>query len=151
MATVGGSSPSPATKTKSMAKKILTLSVKQVWFDKIMSGEKTEEYRVGFPPALDKYFHYVDEAGKAYKFKEIAAIEDEHDLQPEPVEYDAIKFLTGAYTGKRPWAIVECKGVELEKALDKDGEEIYFQEGLYEFPVLQMTYKLGKVLEKSDY
>lgn len=28
-----------------MEKKVLTLSVKKEWFDKIVSGEKTEEYR----------------------------------------------------------------------------------------------------------
>lgn len=28
-----------------MEKKVLTLSVKKLWFDKIVSGEKTEEYR----------------------------------------------------------------------------------------------------------
>lgn len=44
-------------KIKEMKKKILTLTVSKQWFDKIVSGEKTEEYREIKPYWVARLFH----------------------------------------------------------------------------------------------
>ncbi len=38
--------------------KILTLSIKQAYFDEIMAGAKTEEYRQIKASTVDRYIHY---------------------------------------------------------------------------------------------
>ena len=63
--------------------KILTLTIKKKWFDMILSGEKTEEYR--------ELKHYW-----IRRF--------------DNFDYDAIKFTNG-YGNYCPSFIIECNGV----------------------------------------
>lgn len=67
-----------------------------------------------------------------------------------PVEYDAIKFLTGEYKGTRPFAIVEIKGAKVEILTDEDGDEIPYEVDGVEYVMAQIVYDLGKVLDKSN-
>lgn len=128
--------------------RILTLSIKQKYFDEILAGTKTHEYREIRPTNSKKYIVYTCE-GNEYS--------DPHDLPEEgavgfkPIKYDAIKFLTGAYTGKRPWALVEVKDAEAYIVTDDDGEDIVYEYNGEEYAVAQVEYVLGKVLERSDY
>lgn len=127
--------------------KILTLSIKQKYFDEILAGEKTHEYREIRPNNAKKYFRY-ETAGKLYEnADDIPDGDDEVHLVP--VKYDAIKFLTGAYSGKRPYAIVEVKDAEVVILVDEDGNDIEYEwtDGKV-YLAAQMDYTLGKVLEK---
>ena len=108
--------------------KILTLSIKQEYYDEIMAGTKTEEFREIKASTVDRYINYrigeqLFTSNKGLSAKQIK------DAELIPVKYDAIKFLTGAYTGKRPWAIVEVEDITINHMN------------------AEMIYGLGKVLE----
>lgn len=131
--------------------KVLTLSIKQKWFDEILAGKKTQEFREIRPTNGKKYFRYVLN-GKEYVEETLPSAEEEPgDVDLVPVKYDAIKFLTGAYTGKRPWALVEVKGAKIELFCDEDGNDITYEYNGKTYVAAQITYDLGKVLDKSDY
>ena len=132
--------------------KVLTLSIKREWFDKILAGEKDHEYREVTPKSGGKYINYILNG------------------QIVPFNYDgeiAIKFLTGAYSGKRPWALVEVKSVEHQFLFDEDGKDVFVNSAV-EYTgngaqvryvlsdeeddywlVQRMDYTLGKVLDKN--
>ena len=94
---------------------ILTLSIKQKYFDEILACKKTHEYR---------------------------------EIRPTNAKYDAIKLLTGAYTGKRPYIIVEVKNAEAVILTDENGNDIVYEYQGEEYLAAQMDYTLGKILEK---
>lgn len=125
--------------------KILTLSIKQKYFDEIIAGTKKEEYREVRPSTFDKYLRYRVN-GKEYKNEDLP-----DDVEPDvvPIGFDAIKFLTGEYKGKRPYAIVEVKKVELQILTDEEDQDIIYEEKGVEYVAAQMVYTLGKVIEKS--
>lgn len=128
--------------------KTLTLSIKQNFFDEIIAGTKREEFREITLKNRRKYFNYVC-GGKEFK--------DENDLPEEgevgisPIKYDVIKFYTGAYKGKRPFAVVEIKNAEVQIITDEDGKDIVCIEDGEEYLQAQMAYKLGKVIDRSNY
>lgn len=124
---------------------ILTLSIKQKYFDEILAGKKTHEYREIRPTNAKKYIKYLCN-GKEYSTDEELPEEGEVDLKP--IKYDAIKFLTGEYKGKRPYAIVEVKGANVSILTDENGEDIVYTYKGEEYLAAQMDYTLGKVLEK---
>lgn len=118
--------------------KVLTLSIKQKFFDEIIKGAKTQEFREIRPNSQSKYCD-LDEDGFC---KEVDGI-----LQPR--KYDAIKFLTGEYKGKRPFAIVEVKEANIELFVDEDGNFIEYEYQGEMYTAAQVVYNLGKVIEKS--
>lgn len=130
--------------------KILTLSIKREFFDKILAGDKTHEYREVRPNNAGKYVYYRN-GGKDYEAKDFGNIPDDGS----PIEiiakgYDAIKFLTGAYSGKRPWMLVEVKAAEYVIFSDDDGNDIVYEwtDGK-EYVMSQIDYTLGAVLDKN--
>ena len=132
--------------------KILTLNLKRQYFDEILAGTKTHEYRDLFPENNDKFIRYVLN-GKEYKVNEIPSEEDEPgEITPVPIKYDAIKFLTGAYKGTRPYIIVEVLSANILIPKDDQGNEIiiYDEAADIEFIMAQMDYTLGRILEKLD-
>ena len=64
------------------------------------------------------------------------------------IKYDAIKLLTGAYTGKRPYIIVEVKNAEAVILTDENGNDIVYEYQGEEYLAAQIDYTLGKILEK---
>lgn len=119
---------------------ILTLSIKQKYFDEILAGKKKQEFREIRPSSQKKYCG-LDEEGYC---KEIDGIFI-------PRKYDAIKLLTGAYSGKRPWALVEVKCANIELFVDENNEFIELEEKGVPYLAAQVVYDLGKVIDKSDY
>lgn len=130
---------------------VLTLSIKQKYFDEILAGKKKQEFREIRPTNAKKYFRYFLN-GKEYDEKTLP-LEDEEpgDVDLVPVKYDAIKFLTGAYIGKRPWAMVEVKGAHIEILCDETGNDIVYEYDGKEYTAAQIVYDLGKVVEISNY
>lgn len=123
--------------------KVLTLSIKREWFDKILSGEKTHEYREVNPKSGGKYIGYLLN-GKSVPFSYEGEISETDEVGIECRKYDAIKFLTGAYSGKRPWIIVEVKNVEHQYVYDEDGEIVYLDSSeKYDGPGEQIYYNLS--------
>ena len=132
--------------------KVLTLSIRQKWFDEIISGKKTQEYREIRPSNSSKYICYVLN-GKEYKNPDDMPTEDEEpgEVTLLAVKYDAIKFLTGEYKGKRPYAIIELRSSEIQILTDENDQEIELEEKGVKYIAAQMVYNLGKVIEKSNY
>lgn len=132
--------------------KTLTLNLKRQFFDEILAGTKTHEYRDLFPENNDRFIRYRLN-GKEYKSNDIPPEDEEAgEVTPVPIKYDAIKFLTGAYKGTRPYMIVEVLDAQINIPKDDNGDPIViFDESTgVEFCMAQMDYTLGKVLEKSD-
>ena len=125
--------------------KTLTLSIKQKYFDEILSGKKTKETREIRPTNAKKYIKYVCD-GKEYDAD--AELPEEGDIDIKPVEYDAIKLLTGAYSGKRPYIVIECKGA-VYLLTDENGNDIIYEYQGKEYIAAQIEYDLGKIIEKS--
>lgn len=126
--------------------KTLTLSIKQKYFDEILSGKKTKETREIRPNNAKKYIKYVCD-GKEYDAD--AELPEEGDIDIKPVEYDAIKLLTGAYSGKRPYIVIECKGANVYLLTDENGNDIIYEYQGKEYIAAQIEYDLGKIIEKS--
>ena len=126
--------------------KILTLSIKQKYFDEILSGKKTVETREIRPTNAKKYIKYECN-GKEYDADE--DLPEEGDIDVKPIQYDAIKLLTGEYKGKRPYIIVECKGAKVYFLTDENGDDITYEYQGETYIASQIEYSLGKVLEKS--
>ena len=104
---------------------VLTLSIKQKWFDEIVAGKKTQEFREIRPSNSHKYIRYVLN-GREYKNPEDMPSEEDEpgEVTLSSVKYDAIKFLTGEYKGKRPYIVVEVKSAEIQILLERAGMEL---------------------------
>lgn len=118
--------------------KILTLIIKQEWFDKIMSGEKKQEFREVKPTTIKRYLQ-LDEDGYEK--------EDEYG-NSIPIEYDAIRFYCG-YNKDRDSALVEVKDAYVEMFIDEDGKFIIYEAEGKDWVAEQVVYNLGKVIEKN--
>ncbi len=133
--------------------KTLTLNLKRKYFDEILAGTKTHEYRDIFPENVKKFVYY--RIGDKI-FPGDAELPSEEELPGEvvpcPVEYDCIKFLTGAYSGKRPYMVIKVKAAEIKYALDENGENIIVldEDTGIEFIAAQIDYTLGKIIEIFD-
>lgn len=120
---------------------VLILSIKQNFFDEILSGAKKQEFREVRPSTQKKYCE-LDEEGYC-KFDEEKGIF-------VPRHYDAIKFLTGAYNkGPRPWALVEIKDANIELFVDENDKFIELEEKGEPYYMAQIVYDLGEVIERS--
>ena len=125
--------------------KQLTLSIKRKYFDLIVSGEKKEEFREIRPNNSEKYVTFRL-GGKEYrKWSELP--ENDEEVEILPVEYDTIKFLTGAYSGKRPYAVVEVVRAGWIIDEDEDGNRLTFEKDGITYYVMYIGYELGRVLE----
>lgn len=125
--------------------KILTLSIKQKYFDEILAGKKNHEYRDIRPTNVKKYITYLC-GGKEYKADE--ELPEEGDIELKPIKYDAIKLLTGEYKGKRPYIIIEVIDAEVTILIDENGDDIICTDKGEEYIATQMDYTLGKILER---
>ena len=88
-----------------MEKKVLTLSVKKEWFDKIVSGEKTEEYREIKPYWVARLFY--DRFGKlspkmvkeladsVAKYGDTEHFEANNGIEVSFVPYTHVLFING--------------------------------------------------------
>lgn len=127
---------------------VLTLSIKQKYFDEIVAGTKKFEYREITPRSFDRYLRYTQN-GKSYKSAEAP---EDGELGVEPVKYDALKLLTGAYNvPKRPYLIIEVKNEEFYFLLDDNDENIILQQDGEEYLAAEIEYELGNIIERSDY
>ncbi len=117
--------------------KNLTLSIKQEFFDKILSGEKKSEFRAIRPNNLDRYC-LLDKDGEVIDI----------DGEIQPVKYDTITFYTGSYRGKRPKMVVRVEKAEVYLIEDEKGELITFEFEGEEYVAAEIEYHLGEILEK---
>lgn len=126
--------------------KILTLSIKRIYFDEILSGKKSVESRDIKPTNDYKHVEYHDlSTDTKYKsWKEIPL--EGGDIEILPLQYDAIRLFTGAYKGKRPSCLVEVLGAEVIFLVDENSDQIYYDANGLEFPAVAVDYQLGAIL-----
>lgn len=126
-----------AERLKEEGKSVLTLIIKQKYFDMIVEGTKKQEFRELKPSTLRRL---VKTQGDT-----ILTTPDEHFI---PVEYDAILFFVG-YAKDRDSALVEVVGAREEYINDENGEpiKIVIDEATdtYDY-ISQIVYDLGKVI-----
>ena len=139
----------------------LYLPIKGVYFNAIMSGEKTEEYREVKLTTYKKYLlvegediFYLREDFPDTDFNLNYYYNGFYPFLPKPYKY--LKLAVG-YEKERDWAIVEVVGISFEPATDENGNIIRFdyneEKDEYELtPDGGMTdwiivYHLGKVIE----
>jgi hypothetical protein len=130
--------------------RILTLSIKQKYFDQILAGAKKDETREIRPNNFNKYCSYLYEDEKLYKNGDELPEGGFIDIVPE--KYDAIKFLTGEYKGKRPYIIAKVESEKIFLLQDENGEDVIYEwsDGK-EYIAAEIDYKLGEIVEKQLY
>lgn len=132
--------------------KTLTLSIKRKWFDEILAGTKKVETREIRPNIASRYIYYQNEETGACYDRDVDIPDDEIEkCGAVPVQYDAIKLLTGAYNIKpRPYIVVECKGADIVLLTDENDEPIaYDYEGRSYF-MAEIDYHLGDIIEDKS-
>jgi hypothetical protein len=110
----------------------LCLSIKQIYFDAILSGEKKIETREIKPKNAEKYCDFSEDG---------ELIGARH--------YDTLKLLTGAYSGVRPFMIIEVEKAEVIIYEDDEGKEIVYEEDGEQYVAADVEYTLGKIIETS--
>ena len=132
--------------------KTLTLHLKRVFFDEILAGTKTHEYRDILPGNQKRFIRYVLNGKEYTSLQEMPSEEEEPgDVDVIPVQYDCIKFMTGANAGGRPYIVVEVKDAEVVFLTDEEGKDLILvdEENNLEYIAAQMDYTLGNILERS--
>lgn len=116
--------------------KTLTLQIKREYLDKIISGEKLEEYREIQPGNSKKYIEYFDP-------------EDGEGEDIRPIGYDQIQFFNG-YKANRPEVVIEVKKSEIEYIVDEEGKFVEYEENGEIYLKAQMVYSLGKIITSKN-
>lgn len=139
----------------------LYLPIKGVYFNAIMSGEKTEEYREVKETTYSKYLLTMGKEQFALRedFPDVDFALDVYNngffpFLPKP--YKFLKLAVG-YEKERDWAIVEVTGISFEPAKNKNGEIVRFDfdEETQRFNISEngeltqwvIVYHLGKIVE----
>lgn len=132
--------------------KTLTLNLKRVFFDEIVAGTRTHECRDIFPSNQKRFIRYILNGKEYTSLQEMPSEEEEPgEVDVIPVQYDCIKFMTGANAGGRPYIVVEVKDAEVVFLTDEEGKDLILvdEENDLEYIAAQMDYTLGNILERS--
>ena len=127
-----------AEKTENRDMKVLTLIIKQKYFDAILSGRKVQEFR-DIRPTNERKYVLLDEKGYA------ALDENDNCI---PVKYDAIRFYVG-YQKDRDTALVEVQSAYTEILVDDNGKPIVYDYEGEDYWAERVVYNLGKILEHN--
>lgn len=130
--------------------KVLNLIIKQKWFDEILAGRKTEEYREVRPTTFKKYLKYVvnDKVYDSLDDPELAPLNGDFDFDVDVIKYDAIRFYVG-YNKDRDSALVEVKDAFITFLTDENGEDLTYEYKGDIYVEAEMTYVLGKIIESN--
>ncbi len=124
---------------------ILTLSIKQKFFDEILSGKKDFERREIKPSNVENYVSFIVD-GKEYE-KEEDIPDGDSEVMVKAKSYDKLKLVTGEYKGKRPYLIVEVKDTRVEFLFDENGDFITGTEKGKEYAIAHIVFELGNIVE----
>ena len=113
-------------------KRVLSLIIKGGYFNQIMVGEKTIEYREIKPTTYTGLIQ-LDEQGEAIL---------DADCCPIPMDYDAVELLVG-YNTDRNTALVEVTDITIELT------GYVFDDRGHEYPHGIVSFHLGEVIEKN--
>lgn len=115
--------------TKPKQPRLLKLTIEKKWFDMILAGEKTEDYR-----EIKFYWAWRLTVNKECTFN------GNEKPKAELKDYDLVEFING-YSKKSPRLTVECKGLDISTGKTEWGaiaNQFYF------------VVKLGRVLHSSN-
>lgn len=118
--------------------RILTLIIKQKYFDEIIAGRKKEEVREITPSNARKYVK-VDKDG--------VVMVDEETEHTMPREYDAIRLYVG-YHEDRDTALIKVTGARVEFLKTPEGE-IIIEDDESNWVYETIHYSLGEIIEKK--
>ena len=124
--------------------KVLSLIIKEKYFDGILGARKVQEFREVRPTTIKKLLQ-LDEEG--------FEIEDA-DGNAQPIKYDAIQFYVG-YNKDRDNALVEVLGAHCEIFVDENNEPITYEHGRDKdgnplvWVAEQVVFDLGKILSHN--
>lgn len=116
--------------------RVLTLIIKQTYFDAILQGRKVQEVRE-IRPTNEKKYIQIDESGYP--------VEDENG-NCVPREYDAIRFFVG-YEKGRDEALVKVLNAHTEICVDDRGNMISYDYMGEEYFAEVVIYELGEILD----
>lgn len=148
-------------------KAVLSLIIKQQYFNEILSGEKKQEFRE-IKPSTEKKYIIFDEDGYP--------AEDENG-NCIPIHYDYLLLYVG-YNADRDSMLIECTGVSSQVLIGDDDEPLFYfindktkkeafpttydpetgegydendqkMEDVVQYFVEQVTYDLGKIVAKK--
>lgn len=148
-------------------KAVLSLIIKQQYFNEILSGEKKQEFREIKPSTEKKYII----------FEEDGYPREDEDGNCVPIHYDYLLLYVG-YNADRDSMLIECTGAHCECILDEEGEPLFYfindktkkeafpttydpetgegydendqkMEDVVQYFVEQITYDLGKIVAKK--
>jgi hypothetical protein len=148
---------------KSTKENTLYLPIKQIYFDKIVEGDKREEYREIKDTTYKKY---LDNTDGALDY-DSDLIDDNDEMLGDPYVYNKGKYpyyateykylsLAVGYAKERDTALVEIADITFQVMRDQYGQEIIFDlsnEGNVTFTpqghcaFWEIVYHLGKVIE----
>ncbi len=157
--------------TKRTKENTLYLPIKQKYFDEIIAGTKTKEYREIKDTTFKKYLEIETHPDGVviYFDDELASVETIEKYSNDPMiwnngvypyyakDYKFLDLRVG-YAKDRDTAIVEVKNITFEPAKTKEGKIARFDwseaDGIIfnengEFCVWQVVYHLGKIVEKD--
>jgi hypothetical protein len=128
---------------------ILTLSIKQKFFDAILNGDKKNEIREIRPNNFNRYCRYLHRDVEYMQADSIP--DDDSPVDVIPVKYDALKLLTGSYKDKRPYIVVKVLDAQVFFLTDEKDEQIVYEVDGKEYLAAEIEYNLGKIIEKQLY
>ena len=135
-----------AKKLEREGKKVITLIIKQVYFDQIMDGTKTHEYREVKPSTIKKLLAHDENGDLIGSGKFLQGVET-----IQTVHYDAMLLYVG-YNPLRDSALVEITASEEQLLCDEDGKVVKIKDDDgSEWTPSQVDFSLGKVLSKDVY
>lgn len=135
--------------TQEVSKKTLTLSIRQQFFDEIVAGTKNFEERDVKPTTYRQLVYFVADGVTFECFEDVP--ENAKEIFIEPIRYEQLKLLTGAYTGKRPYAVVNVENAHVEMLVDGDKQAFLNMADGRQFPASVVVYDLGEIVERSEY
>lgn len=130
--------------------KVLNLIIKQKYFDEILAGTKTEEYREVRPTTFKKYLRY-EVNGKLYESlddPELKPLNGDFEFDVDIIKYDALRLYVG-YNKDRDSMLVEVKDTFITFFTDENDEDITYEHNGNIYVASEMTYVLGEILEKN--
>lgn len=127
--------------------KILTLIIKQKYFDEILSGDKKTETREIRPNTACRYVEFFNtETGAVYPKPD--DVPQDAPVDARCIQYDAIRFFVG-YAPDRPSALVKVTGAEYFILTDDEGQDIIYTHKGREYVAAQIDYSLGDIIESN--
>lgn len=111
-------------------KAVLSLIIKQQYFNEILNGDKKQEFRE-IKPSTEKKYVIFEEDGYP---------QEDEDGNCVPIHYDYLLLYVG-YNADRDSMLIECTGAHCECILDEEGEpEFYFIDNRTNKPCYPDTY-----------